>query len=507
MIVDGRGVAPGTVIATGVCIVGGGAAGIAIAMHLAGRGHQVTILESGGLDFDARTNALNQGELAGEDMTFLGTPRPLDATRQRFLGGSTNCWFGWCRPLDPWDFVERPWVAHSGWPIPRSEIEPWFPDAAALVQIGPPDFGAQSWEALGGGPVIVDTPLMTTTMFQFSAPTRFGSVYRDALESNPGIEVYLWSNAVNLDAAPAGERVTGVDVATLDGGRFRVEADTVILATGGVEVPRLLLASNRDVTSGLGNQNGLVGRFFMEHPYMVAGYALFDRPVDALRLYAISPYGLPGSDREVAAVGSIVPTLEGQAQVGSLNVGAMLYEVDPDTPVDRDGDLVSPAQMRAMLGALEGGGDFTLAAIHLAAEQVPNPESRVMLLSDTDELGMPRVAVDWRHSALDRDSLASCLGLLGGELGRLGLGRVLVEPEGVGPWGRDFSVSSHHMGTARMSADPSSGVVDANCRVHGVENLYVAGSAVFPTVGSANPTFTILALALRLAEHLHAEVL
>jgi choline dehydrogenase-like flavoprotein len=145
------------------------------------------------------------------------------------------------------------------------------------------------------------------------------------------------------------------------------------------------------------------------------------------------------------------------------------------------------------------------------AEQAPNPASRVMLSEERDAFGLPRIALDWQLLDVDKRSLKVTMEALDRELRRLSLGRVepsawLDEPET--PWVADPLVSNHpvggyhHMGTTRMATSPRRGVVDADCRVHGLGNLYVAGSSVFPTGGWANPTLTILALALRLGDHL-----
>jgi choline dehydrogenase-like flavoprotein len=271
----------------------------------------------------------------------------------------------------------------------------------------------------------------------------------------------------------------------------------VVLATGGIENARLLLASNGVEVAGLGNRHDLVGRFFMEHPHTHSGeylpsaaarplglYRLHRRgPVEVLGLLALSP-ALRRSERLANASATLAPRPQGGALERGLGVVIAGFEgVDANA---------------------QGVPRFALSN---AGEQVPNPESRVQLSYERDALGMNRVALKWRLSADDRGSLRRSHEILAREIGRAGLGRVkpgLGDPSGAWPF--DVNGARHHMGTTRMHVDPKQGVVDADSRVHGVANLFVAGSSVFPTSGSANPTLTIVALALRLADHLKQEL-
>lgn len=507
MIDDGREIPDGSLIRTGLCIVGAGAAGIAMARALRGSGHDVVVLESGGFDYDASTNDLNIGALTGEPMTFADTERPLHETRLRYFGGSTNHWFGWCRPLDPFDFERRAWVPDSGWPISRADIDPWLPGAHELAELGPVEFDPGVWQRRYGlQRPLLSTDLVAATMFQYSPPTRFGERYRGALRKSEDLRILLHSNATRLGATPDADHVSGVDVAVLDGPRFRVEADAFVLATGGVEVPRLLLASNDVQPEGLGNGADLVGRYFMEHPHMVAGRAVLTRAPEKLMAHQIRPYRIDGRDVSAQAVFTLTPAAQERYQ--ALNFSTFAFGLYPAAQLDADPGQpgLSGVQVAELMGR-SGPHARSVMEFLMISEGGPVRDSRVRLGPELDELGVPRVELDWRHSALDRHTIQTGLEVLGRELGRLGLGRMLVERDGVGPMDAQIDVGSHHMGTTRMSEDPSSGVVDADGRVHGIDNLFVAGSAVYPTGGSANPTLTLLALALRLADHLDKRVL
>jgi choline dehydrogenase-like flavoprotein len=293
-----------------------------------------------------------------------------------------------------------------------------------------------------------------------------------------------------------------------------------VLATGGIENARLLLASRSTRPDGLGNDHDLVGRYFMEHPHIpVAAHVACNRPS---ALPALFTRNLLHEGTPVHA--TLVPTEEwlrsARLQAAAFTVGVMAhYDRDAAVPADewQTGDVfqvlqdLDPAGAEpAGAGRLEGWPPADAAGAHLvlggACEQAPDPESRVVLGPERDALGMPRAQLNWRLGQGDRDSLYRVLRGIGRELGALGIGRLrpLIGPDE--DWPEEVLGGNHHMGTTRMARDPKQGVVDADCKVHGIANLYIAGSSVFPTGGSANPTLTLVALALRLANHLQARL-
>jgi len=495
MIIDARQLEAGAVLRTDICVIGAGAAGITVSRRLQRSGATVLLLESGGLERDEATQSLYQGTLAGEPMRFYGGSPTLDSARLRWFGGTTNHWAGWCRPLDPADFDRRPHVPDSGWPFGLDHLDPWYEEAQDVCQLGPYRYDTEWWTERGAGESVLDTTQLRSTLFQLSPPTRFGEFYRSELMSAADITVCLWANAVDLPLD--GNRVTAVDAAVLDGSTFRVEASVVVLATGGIEVARLLLACNRDRPAGLGNENDLVGRYFADHPHLTVPVVLTRRDLD---LYDIVPRDVRGeaSTPQVLTAGVLTPTPAASQVLSLQGLGAT---VDLDPPEAASAEITS-AEVGALLSAFENGVGTTPATLQIRSEQQPNPESRVRLLSERDPLGMPKVEVDWRLTSADRESLSRGLDLLADELAHNGLGQVRTEVDGESALERALDVGFHHIGTARMHDDPRHGVVDSDCRVHGLTNLYVAGSAVFPTTGWANPTLTIVALALRLSDHL-----
>ena len=536
MFIDTRRVEQGTVIQTTVCIIGGGVAGITLAMELEKKGIDVCLLESGGFAPDSGTRDLYRGEDVGEWRYNFA-----DGSRSRFLGGSSNCWGGWCRPLDPWDFEKRDWIAHSGWPFGLDELTPYYDRTHALLKLGPNNFEPDFWERSIGRPDVRRMPLVTgkvrDTISQFSPPARFGKMYREALKRSQRIRVFLYANAVNIDTDNPATNVTRIQVATLTGRHMQVTATQYVLATGGIENARLLLASNKVQPCGLGNGNDLVGRFFMDHPRLFSGSIHFAAQWARNKLSDVKYHYMNAA---VAAHGTHIAhqfalTPEVLEQEGLLNARVWFSSIFPG-----EGSEGAQALFRIKQALLKKDQEdwsltrdvLTMIAhpldtlgygytrlfqsrwlirgvkFQLIVEPEPNPDSRVMLSpSQKDRLGMSRVRVDWRLTSKVQRTFDRTLAIMADEMHRSGVARVELDPpiEG-GKWPSDIEGTWHHMGTTRMHDSPKQGVVDRNCKVHGLSNLFVAGSSVFPTAGANFPTITLAALAFRLSEHLAREL-
>ena len=491
---DALELAEGETLAADVCIIGAGAAGITLAMELQGSGLSVILLEAGGLERDSRAQDLYRGSMSG-----LGGWE-LHRERLRQLGGSTMHWAGFCTPLTPADFEARPWIPNSGWPIGYGDVLPYYRRAQTLVQL--PSFAYDGTSlASGRDPLDREGGRLSSAAYQFSPPTRFGIVYRAALEAADDVTVVLGANVTELRLVEPGvDRLDRVECAAFDGPRFSVTAGRFVLATGGIENPRLLLASNAQRPEGVGNQADLVGRYFMEHPHFYGQGTWLEPSTIADGFYRLQRVSLPNAAGDVVSVSvqgflSLSPEL--RAREGLLDFAAAIRPLDFDEP---DTGAIEARRARALLA---GRGDAPrVNEVTLRAEQAPDPESRVTLGSDRDELGMPRVDLHWQVGDADRESLARGMRWLARELGALGAGRLHVPVDDRGRLvGRIFP-GGHHMGTTRMGASEAEGVVDRDAKVFGVENLYVAGSSVFVTVGRANPTLTLVALAVRLGDHL-----
>jgi choline dehydrogenase-like flavoprotein len=530
MFIDSRTVDEGLQVETTVCIIGAGVAGITLALEMSRMGIDACVLESGGYKPDDETRDLYRGENVGLPYTFA------DGSRSRFLGGSSNCWGGWCRPLDPWDFEKREWVPYSGWPLGLDELMPYYARTHAFLKLGPNTFDSSFWEQAIDRRDVRRIPFVTgkvrDTIAQFSPPARFGKLYRKDLEKTPFVRVFLHANAVNIETDRDASRVTRIEAATLSGRHLTFTAKHFVLAAGGIENARLLLASNRTQPAGLGNGHDVVGRFFMDHPRIMSASVRFSDEWARNKLYdikyhyqnaAVSAHGTPISSQfaltpEVLRHEQLLNArvwffslFYGEGSDGAealirckqalLNKEQTGWRLRKDLatmtahPVDTAGFLLTRLlQPRPLIT------DVKLQAI---VEAAPNPDSRVTLGDQRDALGMPRVRVAWLLDSLVQRTFDRTFALLAEELRAGGVADVkLDEPLEGRAWPSDLEGTWHHMGTTRMHDSPREGVVDRHCAVHGIANLHIAGSSVFPSVGANFPTITITALVLRLAERL-----
>lgn len=475
MIVDGRTLPPDTVLPADVCIAGAGAAGITLARDLIGSGLRVVVLESGGFEFEEPTQDLYRGTSSG--LGYSG----LRECRLRYFGGTTNHWTGVCRPLDPEDL--------ETWPISTATLAPYSARARETVLV-PPEPSPQEVSELTGLPLAPTDPTrFRSVVYQLSPPARFGTLYRTALEQAENILVYLHTNLTEILLDDEGTRVSAYRGAVLDGSSFIVNATHYVLGLGAIENARMLLASNRQAEGGVGNRNGLVGRYFMVHPHLVGGAVLVAEEHADLRLYTGSHAA--GSANVVLGLG---PSPQLRNTAGLPNLACTIQPINDVRP----SELIT----WEIANLLRGSG-YQVYRFFIRAESIPSAESRVTLNPETDRLGIPTVNLNWALASQDMPGIARSMVMMAGELGRIGLGRLWVPRDENGALDPpDLAGGCHHMGTTRMSASPMDGVVDEQCRVHGLENLFVAGSSVFPSVGFANPTLTLVALAHRLADHL-----
>lgn len=529
MLIDARTIDDGTELDYDLAVVGAGPAGIAIVDRLRTARLSIGLLESGGFDPELGTQRLYRGEIVG-DPYFA-----LDACRYRLFGGSSNRWGGWCRPLDPIDFERRDWIPGSGWPIGSAELEPFYADAARLLELSTPDFTLSSWSSRLPSPLPLEGEDFEHAIFQYSPETNFAKRYGERIRAAANVTTLIHANVTEMLLDPGGARVRALRVRTLTGRSFTVRARAVVLATGGIENARLLLASRDLRPAGLGNEHDLVGRYFMEHIHVASGHvAAMGDPIPrgfyrkaryddvlvrgvltptaralarhrlpscsiALEARSWSFHGTPflgWSPRLTTAPVIAYRRLGHRHPVAAdrLKAGAeLLWKA---ARIAKNGRAELNARARYLPDRARG---WRVISLYFRAEQVPARASRVSLGTGRDELGMPLTRLDWRVGDNNCASIIGWLTALDSALRSAGIGHVVMPTEG---WEAGVIGGPHHMGTTRMSADPRDGVVDAHCRVHSVDNLYIAGSSVFTTGGYVNPTFTIVALALRLADQL-----
>lgn len=504
MYTDARTLEAGTLIEGDVCIVGAGAAGISMALEWIGAKERVLLLEGGGFEYDKKMQALYRGEIVG--LPYY----PLDAARLHYFGGTTGHWAGFCSTFDPIDFEPRDWVPDSGWPITRADLDPYYPRAHQVVGIGPYEWEAAQWTRRDPSlvPFALDPKVVWTKMWQFSAPARFGQLYREQIFAAPNVHLFTQANVCELEANEGATAVDTLRVRTPESKEFRVRARRYVLACSTIQNARLLLASNARASAGLGNGNDLVGRYFMEHLEMPSGnlVTLGATPPSAA-MYAFD-FGRTRARGELA----LAPMVQRERRVLNATVSLEPGAVGEAAKSTFEWGTPEVVERMRVGGVADESASSNVPAaprsFHLMTrqEQAPNPDSRVTLSTERDALGMPRARLDWRLTDLDRRSFRTFYEVLGRELGRAGVGRVQmrdwVMEKSDAPWPASLGGGWHHMGTTRMHDNPKQGVVDANCRVHGVGNLWVAGAAVYPTAGCVNPTLTLVALTLRLADHL-----
>ncbi len=520
MMIDTRGLEDGATVQADLCIVGGGPVGLAIADAATSRGLEVVLLEGGGLDWDQDDQELYWGESVGRP--YL----PLDGSRERRLGGNSHVWGGWCAPyrdraLEPW-----PWIADSGWPVGWAEMATHVDRAARLIGLPEDRWDSAYWEArLGVGDMTL-RPGVFEPIVELIRKTRFATTLGEPLARHERARLYLKANLTRIDTDTLARTVTGMQATTLENRRtLAVTARHYVLAMGGIENARQLLLADHVEPGGLGNAQDLVGRFFADHVSFHGGILQPPDPGFDLGLY----------DRHVLADAELVTQLTlpmAVVEAERLLRPTLLLRPVYDPAWDGDGMRAIRAIRVALrrgglpeglgghlgnimgdLGGIVGLGHRAWQAGRLPIDHVevitsvpsaPNRDSRVALAATTDPLGLRHAELDWRLSPIDKRSARFMLETFAAEAGAAGIGRVQIRMTDDDTDLDDVYVepACHHMGTTRMADDPTRGVVDRDCRVHGIDNLYCAGTSVFSTAGDGSPTMMALALALRLADHL-----
>ena len=507
-----------------VAVIGAGAAGITLARRLLAGGKTIILLESGGIDYESGTSHLNAGENVGE------TYYDLDKARLRFFGGTTAIWGGRCAELDPIDFEYRHWVEHSGWPFGIDDLRPYYDAARQALDLPSSNPGLSDRTDLLD---VLSRDELAVRICMFDREfDRFGLAANRALVADPRLTVITHATVREIIPGESGRSIERLEVRGPGHRTTIVRARTYVLAAGGIENARLLLASNSIAKPGLGNDHDLVGRFFMEHPHARGGRLLGANVWGVLKAFAqhrndgvdFAPLLTPSIQlQEKLGILNSALTIAARPQVGGkrpLMNQAYLYAKHCVAPTKAGRALWKASRRTAReykrragpikpwWSCVMGSSELTLV---LRAEQAPNPDSRVVLGRGVDATGMPRVQLNWRMKNQDVKSATALVEAVARQAASCGLGE--VEPalwlrDSPQKWVFDELVSDHpiggyhHMGTTRMAEDPRKGVTDGNGRVHGIDNLYVAGSSLFPTAGWANPTLTILALSLRTADHI-----
>jgi choline dehydrogenase-like flavoprotein len=537
MFVEAADIPEGNAVQADVCVVGAGPAGITLARWLATKSLDVCLLESGGLEIEDAVQRLNEGQSEG---TWLPVGSGYERlSRLRVFGGASGHWGGIFRPLDPIDFEPRSWVPNSGWPMAFADIASYYGMACAICGIQGFDDAAEL-PRIVPRPPFPESPQWLSQVFHQNR-IHFGTHYRNEIRSSPRIRVILHATAIDVAAAANGEAVERVQAAAVTGKRFTVRARAYVLAAGGLENARLLLVSNSVQRKGLGNDRDQVGRYFMEHPHAPIGRVILWRSLQDLTSYMDVQTSASAGRRIAVALRLSDEVMRARRLLNCTFTFVPLYTpFDPSRPAHEtflrsevremhpeltpplpstpgfEGWYDSYAKQTALFESVDAlasdlnatrssasitnGGPGFRGILYARSEQSPNPDSRVALDDRRDPFGRSRLRLHWQLAETDISSMIESAKFIGRELGRLGLGRAQAMIEW--PTWPVVGGGFHHMGTTRMHVSPAQGVTDGIGRVHGVSNLYISGSSLFPTSGHANPTLTLVALALRLADHL-----
>lgn len=547
MLLDANTLPREEILETDVCIIGAGPAGITLTKEFIGQDFRVTLLESGGLEPDKETQSLCDG-ITGDNSQFV--PYHL---RNRQFGGTANLWgieIGNNQlgvryaPFDEIDFEKRDWLPYSGWPFNKTDLETFYQRAHKVCQLGAFNYDATTWKEPQSPQLTFPGEQVITTMFQFGSREIFRDKYKEEINHAANITTYVNANVVDIETNQTAQVASRVKVITLKGNKFWVKAKIFILATGGIENARLLLLSNQSQKTGLGNQNDLVGRFFMDHYQVYCGMLI---PANPQIFNQVALYDIHRVD-DIPVVGklSLNPELMHRKQL--LNTATYLiprhktyylrerainsYQVLLASLRRGQMPQQNSKHIKNLIAGLKHVAnavhrrlivrkpffyahiatsswsevsnkerEFAMFEIQHLIEQAPDPNNRVILSQEQDQLGCRKVQVDCFLRDIDLSSVRRTQEIFKEEFARSGLGELQIESEDL-PNILSPSGGSHHMGTTRMHADPKQGVVDPNCKVHGISNLFIAGSSVFPTGSYTTPTLTIIALSIRLADHI-----
>jgi choline dehydrogenase-like flavoprotein len=545
---------PDTTIETDVAVVGAGAIGIVTALELARSGVRVALIESGLERNDQAAQALSTLDSRQDD--YFHSRSELMIRRQ--VGGTTALWGGRCVKFDPIDFEDRPLTAQAPWPIRYEDVEPYLQSACDWAACGRAAFNAREVPELADRELIAGLPdgdVRTTDLERWALPTRFGREYRAALRDASSLTLWTGLTCTEIVTTAAGDRVDHLVVKTLDGRQGKVVAADYVIATGGLESTRLLLASNRHHPAGLGNAGGHLGRWYMSHvegrvarvqfatDQVIYAYERDDDGVYVRRRFTLDPRLQREAGMLNAAVWLVNPPISDPSHGSGILSGVYLTLISPvgrfllaEAIRAKHTQTTGPPQILAHLRNIvrdllpsirfaltfsyarfvrrgrKAPGFFVKSAdnrylLHYHGEHLPHWESRVELAEDRDALGMRRIRTHIHFSDADYDSVRKAIVAIDEHLRRHGAGRVEWLTDDVEGSVREFLAGHagyHQAGTTRMSATPEGGVVDPNLEVHGVRGLYVASTSVLPTSSQANPTLLGIALGVRLAERLIA---
>jgi len=501
MFLDARSLPDGEALDADIAIVGAGAAGLSIAIALEGAGLKIVLLESGGLEWSDAAQDLAAGELGPQT---YATP---ETVRLRYFGGTTGHWGGWCRELDAVDFEPRAFVPLSGWPISKDALTPWYAKAQDILHLGAARYGDSEQIAAASNvklPIPRDSDI-EPVLFEFSPPIRMGEVYRGLIEKS-ATRCFLNATLSDIRVSDDATSVSALTISRDGGAPLILSARHVVLACGGLSNAQMMLNADSQISGGIGNGADQVGRYFTDHPILIGYAAVLSFGPEAGGTFATSEISSGGRRYRLA----FQPNENFRRAKGRL---CCLATIEPGGPAYANGAFdrwedrwFGPQETAAALAAFgKPGWTPRVHMLNAGIETRPNADSRVTLTDKRDRHGVRRLKVDWRLSDTDFEDYLANLADLGRAMAASGAGLVRIAPDARERYPAETNWGHHNLGTTRMGTDPTTSVCDGDGRVHGLANLWVAGSSLYTTPGAANPTLTLVALALRLADTLKRE--
>jgi choline dehydrogenase-like flavoprotein len=504
--------APPSGFVADICIVGAGAAGITLAVELARKGKKVLLLEGGGPIREDSSQSLYDSEIAGLPH------RGIHTGRIRVKGGTTVRWGGQILELSPLDFSARTGIPESGWPFPKTELTSFYERALQLEGLANVERSdAAVWRDLKLPFTQFDA--LESYLSRWCPEPNFARLHHKALRTHPNIHLWLHANAVEL--ITEGDATTGLRCRTLSGIEATFHARRYIFCLGGIESCRFFLQPR---AGGLPwNRSDLLGRHFQDH---IDCNAAGIHPHDLHQFHDLFD---PIITRGFKYLPKLRLLPEVQQNLGTLNIGSTMAFEDTGkvrmqakhtirnllrgriSEVTRD-NLRHTAKHIPML--LHQAWRYKIQRrafappevrifLRIHCEQEPTSQSSITLSDQRDPLGLLRARLDWQISERELETIRQYVVVAQRSLSSVA--DVIPDPDllsGNPNFLTRCDDSNHHMGSMRMSTSDTTGVVDPNLLLYGLNNIYICSSAVFPCSGFSNPTHTVLALAVRLGDHL-----
>jgi hypothetical protein len=485
-------------------IIGAGAAGILLAVQLTKAGKKVLLIESGHFSIDEEKQKQNEVEMAAKNLANAVWGR------KRAIGGTTLAWGGQCLPFTSIDFLKRPWVENSGWPIAFDIMEAYYKEATAFMGVDTLDYHSDIFSKAKIDDPGIDASLLDFHVSKWAREPNFQVLYKDFLQAN--VMVVYNAQLQRIFRLEDGS-VDKIEIQNFNKDVFYTKIKILIIAAGGIETNRILLNNNA------GNHSGWLGKCFMDHPCIEIGDVVTN---DQYRLQKHFNTHL-WDKRKYSVRLSLSKKIQEEKKILNCSAGIM-FKPSADK-FDPYAELVSFKKdfklkrllkvsgssvnlIKSIWAYIKHGFYYKVNAdnkLVLMIEQEPITSSQIGLSIMNDAFGIPKAKISWNISYKTWETVLGVSGILKTEIERLGLGEVKLY-EHIKPhnenWADTLSDVNHHMGGCRMSAAPEGGVVNENLQVWGIPNLFVCSCAVFPTASHSNPTLTMLALGMRLSEYL-----